>query len=161
MKLLPTLAAHGVTQADVVNADLSDAGLHGIIGQGLTLQGAIEAAQKDRQFGLDTRKQNLEERKQTFEEHKPIAAGFGTTLVDPTTHQPVFDGSGSGGGAAASIPAIADRITAVEGTGKNPNSSARPRPDDQHHVCEHVPPGVPATGRAHRCADPRQARHGR
>lgn len=122
MKILPQLAAHGVTQADVMGADLSDAGLHGIIGQGLTLQGAIEAAQKDRQFGLDTRKQNLEERKQTFEEHKPISAGFGTTLVDPTTHQPVFDGSG--GGSAASIPAIAERITAVEGTGKNPNSSA-------------------------------------
>lgn len=111
MAALPQLAQHGVTAEMIQGADLSDNGLHGIIGSSIGAQGIFDEAAKTKELGqTDTQLQQGQQRigieqQQTneamrhnrVEESKGVTTPFGD-IVNPITGQKVYDAySGSGG----------------------------------------------------------------
>lgn len=112
MAALPQLAAHGVTPEMLQNADLSDNGLNGIIGQSIGAKALIDEANKQTELGfegqrigiaqdqmsLEKQKFGEQQRLDSFEMNKPMAAPFGTTMINPSTGKVVYDGFGGGSG---------------------------------------------------------------
>lgn len=111
---VPHLKALGISDQELANPDLSDASLQQHIAQAQGIDSIIkqkqqerEAAQRDRELGqgdqridLARQGQTLDEQKFAFEKTKPVSAGYGTSLIDPSTGRVVYDGSGglAGGG---------------------------------------------------------------
>lgn len=107
MKLLPQLQAHGVTPEMVQNADLSDAGLNGLIGQSVGALGMMQEADKQREIGVS--QQNADT--QSFAAHSTAAYQQGELAnnswksVQPgeELHQV---GAGAGGGSVAPLAGV-------------------------------------------------------
>jgi len=102
MKLLPQLQAHGVTPDMIQSADLSDAGLNGLIGQSIGALGMMQEADKQREIGIQ--QQNADTQRfaanstaayQQGELNKPVPLQFGESLVRPQTGQTVAGGFGA------------------------------------------------------------------
>lgn len=99
MQMLPQLTQHGITPQMIQQADLSDAGLHGIIGQAIGVKGLIEQANTDR-TAAETHRHNV------AEENKPVSVAFGNTMINPATGKVVYDGMGgqSNSGDFSNVP---------------------------------------------------------
>jgi hypothetical protein len=124
------LQQHGVTVDQInqaIQGGLTDQQLQGFIGQAVGVVGMIEQANKQRQFGIEElnaqtgfiNAQTGSQRAQ-YEAHKPIVDPMTGNMIDPVTHQIVY----SPGALGESGGNLVDQIIQVEGTGKNPNSSA-------------------------------------
>lgn len=93
MAMLPQLQAHGVTPDMIQNADMSDAGLHGLIGQAVGVEGLIAQSNKTAEL-TETHRHNV------ADENKPISVPFGNMLQRPDGTV-INDGMGTGAGGGA------------------------------------------------------------
>lgn len=115
LKQLPDLAPRGVTAAMIENADYSDQGLQGKLGQALGLAGMIEQANKDRQFALDQSKQTEvvrhDKADETIQGIKTVSPGDTVMQFGPGA-TPSGGGSGGSGGGAP-LPYTPDQMHAM------------------------------------------------
>lgn len=104
LQLAPQLAQHGITPDQIANYDYSDNGLHGLIGQAVTVDQAMAQSNADRDYAL-----------KAADQHKgviqTVTNADGTTtsrLVDPMTGAVIgAGGSGASGGGGAPRTALA------------------------------------------------------
>lgn len=134
--MLPQLQAHGVTPQMVQQADLSDQGLNGIIGQSLGAKGLIEQANKTRELGQKDQEIGIQGRQadtasfaahstaayQQGELNKPQVVPFGSSMVRPSG-QVVSDGMGGGAPQQNVIPL--EQVWGQLAPGVKPTSGVR------------------------------------
>lgn len=126
--MAPDLAQHGIGPdkiAQFIQSGLTDQQLQGFVRDALGVAGTL--SQQNIQFNQGIAQQNADSERMNaqtsagqlaLEMHKPVSVGISDTLVDPITHQVVYDPMNAGGGD------INSKIATVEGTTKNPQSSA-------------------------------------
>jgi hypothetical protein len=132
-QIAPQLLQHGVTPDQLQQAasqGLTDQQLHGFAGQALGIQGLIAQTNKEREFGQGDQRIGIEQqnanttagnasetaRHNLAEEGKGMQDGYGN-IVNPITGEIIHSADGGGGD-------VNSRILQLEGTGKNPVSSA-------------------------------------
>jgi hypothetical protein len=126
--MLPQLAAHGITSDQLTPENLTDSSLHGIIGQSLGIKGLIEQKTKGMELGLRAGELNVSQgrlnedvRHNRFTENQPVAVGGALVGRDGKV---IYDPMG-GGGNLTDPASISDVIGKIEGTARNPASSAQ------------------------------------
>jgi hypothetical protein len=88
------LAQHGVTADDIARADLSDNGLHDIVGQALTVEQLYTQKNKERDDARLDAAQVETTRHNHETEGKPVTSPDGT-IIDPKTGKIIYSASGT------------------------------------------------------------------